>query len=327
MEKFKKMSLRELRNTLSVLMCKETNAADDFVFKATYKLIPLLLELGNNEKNTMFKEKSCHILNLRYLVDNAAIRYCGRFFNQIKISREKALRDKKLTLRFVSYSIEDSMNQNYPGDKYLGTEADGNIPDAEIDSTNVYEFVRFAKGLSRFFRKSEIHDKYLTYLNDLESKLSEYERIKNDIFNEFDEDKFTVFDKIFSKYTCYDDNKRILIFPDNTSIRYRGKFHNCLIYDHYDICLGYVIHNYDFPDDQYYNDEYTKFFDSEKYESKLFTLIHEYSLSAKVGGTENVYSALNAMIQLFEDELESDKPVLQYLEATDVCYKRYINEK
>ena len=320
------MKLRDLREILSELYCKQIDAAEDFIFKASYKLIPLLLELAKQNQNVLLKERSEYVLDLRNLIDNAAIRYCGRFFNQIRISKEERLADKRLSLRFVPYSKESPLNQYYTEDNYSVQ----NIHNAEIDSTNVIEFIRFAKGLARFFRQSKLHDNFMSYLNELDERLSEFDRITNEIYNEFDEAKFPVFDRIFSTYNCLDDNKRILIFPDNVSIRYRGKFHNCLIYDNYDICIGYVINNYDISDECYSSDEYTKSYDSEKYESKTYTLIHEYSLSTNYGGTretEEVYAAINALVQLFENELEADAPVMKYIEATNVRYRHYSNEK
>ena len=141
------MKLRDLREVLFELYCKQIDAAEDFIFKASYKLIPLLLELA---KPVLLKERSEYVLDLRNLIVNAAIRYCGRFFNQIRISKEERPADKRLSLRYVPFSKESSLNQYYTGDNYSVQ----NIHDAEIDSTNVIEFICFAKGLARFFRQS-----------------------------------------------------------------------------------------------------------------------------------------------------------------------------
>ena len=94
------------------------------------------------------------------------------------------------------------------------------------------------------------------------------------------------------------------MLPDNLSIRYKGRFHNCIVLDCYSHSLGYLQFRQFFAEEGYNKDPYTVGDDFGRYLPCDYKLLHEVSLNSYNNGYEQFGRVLQDLIFLCGDNME-----------------------
>ena len=104
----------------------------------------------------------------------------------------------------------------------------------------------------------------------------------------------------------YDEKskKHFVLLPDNLSIRYKGRFHNCLTIDNYSHSLGYLQFRQFIAEEGYNQDPYTVGDDFDRYLPCQYKLLHEVALNSYNNGYVQFGRVLRDLIFLCGDNME-----------------------
>lgn len=270
-------------------------------------LISLLKELHHvYEFPKVVKEENMYEINLRYIC-RVGIRYCGMFVNMIRIYNDNTLKaSERIKLTYASYEDEEDFDyaQCFPDDMYFGEKADERIPEISIkyDWDNFYNLVT---SLRPFFLTTKLEEDYNNALKRIIAKEKELQRLEDDISIINEKLEFYLGD-IFVRNCAFDKTKKkhFLMLPENISIRYRGKFHNCLTKDRYAISLGYIKYSTHLCEEGYNQDPYTVGNDFDRYIQKDMQLMHECSLNSYCNSHIELRNALEDLMFLCGEDLE-----------------------
>lgn len=244
-------------------------------------------------------------INLRYEC-HIGIRYCGRFVNVIKVLKDVNIAAiQRISLGYVSYEREPdnfSMTNCFSDDSYFGEKAEERYDFINI----VYDWDNFEnllKSLKPFFsRLSRSYDEMMKEINSEAKTLS---KLEHEISKLNEELEFYI-SGVIKTHDRYDKNSRkhFIMLPDNLSIRYKGRFHNCIVLDCYSHSLGYLQFRQFFADEGYNKDPYTVGDDFGRYLPCDYKLLHEVSLNSYNNGYEQFGRVLQDLIFLCGDNME-----------------------
>ena len=244
-------------------------------------------------------------INLRYEC-HIGIRYCGRFVNVIKVLKDvNIVAIQRISLGYVSYEREPdnfSMTNCFSDDSYFGEKAEERYDFINI----VYDWDNFEnllKSLKPFFsRLSRSYDEMIKEINSEAKTLSKLE----DEISKLNEKLEFYISGVIKRHDRYDKNNRkhFIMLPDNLSIRYKGRFHNCIVLDCYSHSLGYLQFRQFFAEEGYNKDPYTVGDDFGRYLPCDYKLLHEVSLNSYNNGYEQFGRVLQDLIFLCGDNME-----------------------
>ena len=244
-------------------------------------------------------------INLRYEC-HIGIRYCGRFVNVIKVLKDvNIVAIQRISLGYVSYEREPdnfSMTNCFSDDSYFGEKAEERYDFINI----VYDWDNFEnllKSLKPFFsRLSRSYDEMIKEINSEAKTLSKLE----DEISKLNEELEFYISGVIKRHDRYDKNNRkhFIMLPDNLSIRYKGRFHNCIVLDCYSHSLGYLQFRQFFAEEGYNKDPYTVGDDFGRYLPCDYKLLHEVSLNSYNNGYEQFGRVLQDLIFLCGDNME-----------------------
>lgn len=311
------MELRELYEKLVDLNHQRMGLADDYVDQACEDLIPLLLKLRDYNEVAVYETNHSLYVDLRFIHKYLAIRYCGRFVNVIKINKEGSGYGRmSLSYRYIE---SDAEYNRFQDDHYKIDSPD----EFGIQLYDAKRLLYFIYALIPFFKGGIHEEEYVKFWKSQGDRKKEITKLDDKIAEEINEGLEIAFSKIFDKYFVNrNTKKRFLLLPYDVSVRYRGRFHNCIISDNYSTSLGYVKNTYDMSEDDYNQDPYTVEFDASRYPEKEYILLHETSLIATESNAVNLQMALKTILTLCEHELENGE--LNTLTGQDVEFKKTI---
>lgn len=262
-------------------------------------------------------------INLRYEC-HVGIRYCGRFINYIKVHKDKSKPAiQRLSVGYAAYEdeVDDFEWANcYPDDTYFGEKAEQRYGEWGIleDWGN---FENLLKSLKPFF--APVASTYEAMMVEIrnERKVMADLQDKIDYLNE-ELDLYLHYD-ILKTVKGYDkkSKKHFVLLPDNLSIRYKGRFHNCLTFDNYSHSLGYMQFKQFVAEEGYIQDPYTVGDDFDRYLPGDYKLLHEVALNSYNNGYDGFGRALRDLIFLCGENMERLKEC-KYLKGEDVEYKK-----
>lgn len=244
------------------------------------------------------------VVNLKYAC-KVGIRYCGQFVNMIKVSKDedKAAIDR-ITLTYVSYEDknDDSAWANcFPDDGYFGEEADDRFEDIPI-ARDWENFMILLKSLEPFFANAGLSDIYEVMRLEINCDASTLSKLDDELC-QIQEDIDDYFMRVLDYYGN-SKNKIFVMLPYYASIRYKGKFHNCITIDNHSVSLGYIQYNPYAAEEGYYQDLYTVDNDFGRYMDAERKLLHEVSLNFYLNGHVGFIAALDDLIFLCGENLE-----------------------
>lgn len=266
-------------------------------------------------------------INLRYLC-HIGIRYCGYFVNTILINKDVTRKAQdRITLTFASYEDDESFMycDNYNHDEYYGEKGDS-IEDIPI-MNDWDNFINLIESLKPFFTNinDQAEEDYRLMCKDIRDY---HKQLFKDINNRIDilgEDIEDYFNRVFESSILYDKKcrKHFIMLPNNLSLRYKGRFHNCIVRDDYSISLGFIKQQNFIGEEGYRQDYYTVENDFNRYEEKEFLLVHESSLNFYNEGFYQLKSVLRELIFIYGKEDIRSKD-LKYIHSRKVSFKHTI---
>ncbi|MBQ8482906.1 MAG: hypothetical protein IJ504_01215 [Bacteroidales bacterium] len=314
------MRLRDIYDKLVKFNHERFDLAEDYVSQACKELIPLLLKLKDYNEVAVNEYNDAWYVDLRFIHKYLAIRYCGRFVNGILIEKDGWCEEEysKISLRYLYIESESEYNR-FPDDQYKKDSSDT----FGIQSCDYKKFSDFIYSLIPFFKGGVHEDEYMQFWKSQGEKTKELRKLDDRIADEINNDLDCVLHEIFNGYFKNRNiKKRFLMLPYDVSIRYRGKFHNCIIEDNYSMSLGYVKNLTHMSEDEYNQDPYTIDFDATRYPDNVHVLIHETSLIATESNGYNLQFAIKTLLALCEHELENGE--LESLSGLDVEHVKTI---
>ena len=262
-------------------------------------------------------------INLRYLC-RVGIRYCGQFVNTIIIDKDECkAAQNRIKLTFASYEGEDEFEtcERYDHDTYFGDEGDKT---GYLSILNDWDnFRNLIYSLMPFFKNTDtiLKDKYTQACIDIDKFYSKETYKIKDKLSYLQEDIDKYFDKIFERFKNYNNKnkKHFLLLPDNLSLRYHGRFNNCLIKDYYSISLGFIKHQNFIAEEGYNQDDYTIENDLNRYNHEDYILLHETSLNVYHESYLETNRVLKDLIFLCGEDLQRI-PEDNYLQSEKVKF-------
>lgn len=245
-------------------------------------------------------------INLRYEC-HIGIRYCGRFVNVIKVLKDvNKAAIERISLGYVSYEDEPDnfgMTNCFSDDSYFGEKAEERYGFINI----VYDWDNFEyllNSLKPFFAPvASTYEVMMAEINKEGKAMSDLE----DKINELNEtlDLYLHYE-VLKTVKGYDEKskKHFVLLPDNLSIRYKGRFHNCLTIDNYSHSLGYLQFRQFIAEEGYNQDPYTVGDDFDRYLPCQYKLLHEVALNSYNNGYVQFGRVLRDLIFLCGDNME-----------------------
>ena len=324
------MTLLEIKDKYQALHMQYYEELIKVIESGCNKLIIMLNSLKGKypfpliEEEYGFRSDNCWAINLRY-ISRIGIRYCGQFINMIIISKnDKGNASERIRLTFASYEDDcDFKNVCYPDDMYFGEAADCRYKEMTIqyDWNNFWNLLN---SLKPFFENAGTPNMYELMLCEI-SEESVLLRDKENQIDELCEDLESYINDVFSRRKEYvtKNRKHFILLPNNLSIRYKGKFHNCIIEDDYSISLGYIQQNQYIAEECYNQDPYTVNDDFARYIPGEYKLSHEVSLNPYHNGFSQFGYALNDLIFICGDDMEKLNSS-KYIRQQSVDYPKSI---
>lgn len=268
-----------------------------------------------------FAKDNTWAINLRYIA-RIGIRYCGQFINMIIVSKnDKGPASERIRLTYASYEDgNDQRNECYPDDMYFGEKADSKYGEITIE----YDWDNFWNllcSLKPFFENVNMGNMYGLMLNEISEESRKMSRIESDITELIGENMVFYMQDVFRRNDRYEKNnkKHIIMLPNNLSIRFKGKFHNCLILDNYAFSLGFIQDQKYIAEECYNQDPYTTADDFTRYLKEQYKLLHEVSFFHFYNGFSQISDALSDLIFLCGNDFEKLHGC-KYLRQRDVNY-------
>lgn len=326
------MNFKELQEQAQKAISIYTDARSKAIAYACDRLVPVLEKLSDTFSDETIVDRydpNDIWINLRYIAP-LGIRYCGRFINIIAINNDKSIRPiYRLQFLFANYESYDDLcsAQCYPDDTYFGEAADerydriGVMPDWE-------NLVSLIKQLEVYFINTSLQKDYEEMERDILDSQEAQAVVATDLNAcSVNEEIELFFRDLFKTLDFYNprNKKHFLKFPEGVSIRYRGKFHNCLVLDDYSLSLGYIQHNHMIQEEGYSQDPYTVSHDFDRYfgSDYSYNLLHELSLTRYPSNDYEFLRALRCLSFIFGEDLERANGSL-YLNASSVKYIKTI---
>ena len=254
---------------------------------------------------------------------HVGIRYCGRFVNVIKVLKDvNKAAIQRISLGYLSYEYEDEIEDfdignGFSDDSYFGEKAE-----ERYDFINIaYDWGNFRhllESLKPFF--SPVSSSYGEMMKEILSAEKQMSKLDDEI-SELNEDFYFYLKDVIKKVDRYDKNNRkhFIMLPDNLSIRYKGRFHNCIVMDNYSHSLGYIQFRRFIAEEGYNNDPYTVGDDFDRYLPCDYKLLHEVSLNSYHNGYLQFGRALQDLIFLCGENMERLLEC-QYLKQQEVVF-------
>ena len=251
---------------------------------------------------------------------HVGIRYCGRFVNVIKVLKDvNKAAIERIRLGYISYEDELDDFGRFPDDSYFGEKAEERYDFINI----VYDWENFRnllESLKPFF--SPVSSSYGEMMKEIQSAEKQMSKLDDEI-SKLNEEFYFYLTGVIEKVDRYDKNseKHVVILPDNLSIRYKGRFHNCLVLDNYSHSLGYIQFRQFIAEEGYNNDPYTVGDDFDRYLPCDYKLLHEVSLNSYHNGYLQFGRALQDLIFLCGENMERLSKC-RYLKQQEVVYTK-----
>lgn len=319
------MTFKELHDQAKIAMAKYTDAREMAISSACEKLLPIFEKLAGSYKEPYvdrYDDKETWI-NLRYVAP-LGIRYCGQFINVIVINNDTSIKAaNRIEFLYASYESYDDYccAQCFPDDTYFGEAADerynriGVMPDWE-------NFESLIRQLKVYFINSPLYKEYEDFVRDLLGSQEVQSLTTADMeASSINENIWLFFSGFFKKSKFYNsrNRKHFVRFPGNVSLRYRGRFHNCLLIDDYGLSLGYIQHDECIQEEGYNQDPYTVGYDFDRYIDKTYVLLHEVLLTWCPKNINDFMNALRCLKFMFGENLERIEESA-YISASSVKY-------
>lgn len=315
--------LEDILNDLGYLQAIVKEKSSQVINNACSKLIPLLIKLEETRS-----ESFCADLDLLWILPDEtypyiAGRYCGNFFNAIIIKNTDYEEYKHLEpyqcIELTYRPIEgmDCYDQNFIDDGYNG-ESGVRRPGIQIDQYDYKNFCQLLECLIPFFQNTELYQEYRNLLIEVNVQV-EIDRIYSEM-KDLDEQLAIYLLKCFEKSIDFDSHKtkHFFLLPYGVSVRYRGRFCNCIIgTKNQNASLGYLKKTYSsVTEDEYINDIYTIQRDSVKTISEQYILVHELELQSHRHNWDEVYNVLHSFVSLYEESINNGS--LDYINKFNV---------
>ena len=188
-------------------------------------------------------------------------------------------------------------------------------------------FINLIESLKPFFTNinDQAEEDYCLMCKDIRDY---HNQLCKDINNRIDilgEDIEDYFNRVFESSILYDKKcrKHFIMLPNNLSLRYKGRFHNCIVRDYYSTSLGFIKQQNFIGEEGYRQDYYTVENDFNRYEEKEFLLVHESSLNCFNEGFYELKSVLRDLIFIYGKEDIRSKD-LKYIHSRKVSFKHTI---
>ena len=277
-------------------------------------LVPLLIRLENDyfENNipTVGFGKVC--IDLRDLKPGVAIRYCGRFYNMMYLSEEGD--DVYITLAYGITEAEDIPWERFQTDGYTGEKAIRH--EMTVTYKDMKNLMALACQLGIYFQDTDYSDEYFSLKNETLTAFSKIDKSKIDNLN-YLINVFLV--NIGKMHVNYDEQSctHYYMLPDRISIRYYGRYHNCLIIQNDKAYLGYLRNDSDYLcEEMYGNDGYTtRFNDCGSY----YQLMHKTDMGIHKD-REQLYLALASLERICVNPIDID--LFDYIVPDDVTEQK-----
>ena len=319
------MTFKEQYDQAKIAMAKYTDVREMAISSACEKLLPIFEKLTSSYGEPYidkYDEKETWI-NLRYMA-HLGIRYCGRFVNVIVINNDASIKaEYRIQFLYASYESYDDFccAQCFPDDTYFGESAEeryeriGVMPDWE-------NFESLVRQLNVYFVNTPLYKEYEDFIRDLPGSQEVQSLTAADMEASSTNESIELFFKdFFKKFKFYDprNRKHFVHFPENISLRYRGRFHNCLLIDDYALSLGYIQYNKCIQEEGYNQDPYTVGHDFDRYIDQPYVLLHEISLTWCPKNINDFMEALRCLKFIFGENLERIEEDA-YISASSVKY-------
>ena len=287
---------------------------------ACEKLVGLLESLKPHHYCNLYDERDYALWIYLGYEHHFGIRYCGRFVNVIKVLKDvNKAAIQRISLGYISSEDELDDFGRFPDDSYYGEKAE-----ERCDFINIaYDWENFRhllESLKPFF--SSVSSSYGEMLKEIQSAAKQMSKL-DDKISELNEDLYFYLIDVIEKVKRYDKNNRkhFIMLPDNLSIRYKGRFHNCIVMDNYSHSLGYIQFRQFVAEEGYNNDPYTVGDDFDRYLPCDYKLLHEVSLNSYHNGYLQFGRALQDLIFLCGENLERLSEC-QYLKQDEVVFTK-----
>ena len=287
---------------------------------ACEKLVGLLESLKPHYHWTLYDERDNALWIYLGYEHHIGIRYCGRFVNVIKVLKDvNKAAIERIRLGYISYEDELDDFGRFPDDSYFGEKAEERYDFINI----VYDWENFRnllESLKPFF--SPVSSSYGEMMKEIQSAEKQMSKLDDEI-SKLNEEFYFYLTGVIEKVDRYDKNseKHVVILPDNLSIRYKGRFHNCLVLDNYSHSLGYIQFRQFIAEEGYNNDPYTVGDDFDRYLPCDYKLLHEVSLNSYHNGYLQFGRALQDLIFLCGENMERLSKC-RYLKQQEVVYTK-----
>ena len=276
-------------------------------------LIPLLCGLYDEYNpsalprlEVLDQHRVCTV-DLRDIKPGLAIRFCGRFFNMLEIdSKDEGI----ITLGYGITEDDDIPEERFDTDCYVGQQAIRHA--MYLEHADIRNVVSFARQLSVYFEGSEHFHEYCKIKNELFEAADKVDREPLDDL-EYTINAFLV--NLVKQHCSYDETQEMhyLKLPDGISIRYYGRYCNCLITKGLRIWLGYLRSNSNFLNEEMYgNDGYTS---KRMAEDRYYQLLHSTPLGGQTD-KEHTFKALVALKSTCASPIDID--VFDYVPEEDI---------
>ena len=306
------MTLFEINEKYQTLYKKYKEESNKAIESASEKLIILLDSLKGEypfpliEEEYGFRSDNCWAINLRY-ISRIGIRYCGQFVNMIIISKnEQGPASERIRLTFASYEDgDDCLNECYPDDMYFGEDADCRYHEITIQN-DWNNFWNLICTLCPFFENVGLAKEYEYSVSEILQDSEKLKDIEDQITTLILEDLEFYMREVFRRKdkSIKQLKNGIILLPNNLSIRFKGKFHNCLILDNYGFSLGYLQNKNNIAEECYYQDPYTIKDDFDRNQNRGYKLLHEVCFNPMNNGFSQVAMALRDLIFICGNDFE-----------------------
>lgn len=323
------MEFSSLCDRMKAASSKYSDARNKAISSACDKLVPMLERLAGYYKEPEVDRLDAEEtwINLRYIAA-LGIRYCGQFVNIISINNDTSLEAiNRLGFLYANYESHDDFTSAkiFPDDTYFGEAADERYQKFGVmkDWDN---FEKLVKQLGVYYMNSPLSKEYEALKQDILHSPEAKELYAADMdATSVAEDIELFFRDFFRKFNDYNPNcmKHFMLFPENVSVRYRGKFHNCLLIDNYSLSLGYFQRSEAIQEEGYNQDPYTICHDFDRYIDEPFVLLHETSLTRYAENDHEYLRALKCIAFMLGDNLERVEDDA-YLSGVSVIYRKTV---
>ena len=239
---------------------------------------------------------------------------------------EQGPASERIRLTFASYEDgDDCLNECYPDDMYFGEDADCRYHEITIQN-DWNNFWNLICALCPFFENVGLTKEYEYSVSEILQDSKKLKEIEDQIKTLILEDLEFYMREVFRRKeeSIKQLKKGIILLPNNISIRFKGKFHNCLILDNYGFSLGYLQSKNNIAEECYYQDPYTINDDFDRNQNRGYKLLHEICFNPMNNGFSQVAMALRDLIFICGNDFEKlMDPSCRYVMSSYSTTRRY----